>query len=542
MTNDDWVDSTVPIGGGASNTQEVSGTGVVDFTGTGLSMNFTSKSGTDTITVTRLDRAPNSSPDLDTVFDSQYWVVNQFGSGTFDANLTFTVNEDITASDESNPVFIRLCNRESNSDGVWAYAEGAVSVSSNSDAATFDNITNFSQLILGRAEFTPVNAGLTGVYVSSVAWGDYDNDGDLDILLTGADSGWNPISQVYRNDGGAFTDISAGLTGVRYSSVAWGDYDNDGDLDILLTGWDSGGSRISKVCRNNRGSNTFTVNSVPNPPSNLQTSVVGQNATLSWSAASDSQTPTDGLTYNLRMGTSSGGVDAVSPMAFVGGGDDGLRKIAALGSQNHNTSWTLNLSDDTTYYWSVQALDTGFMGSEFAGEGTFTINALPTVTSFSPPDEGNILVGGELVIQFSEDMFAQSGKNITIYNSNGSQFEQTPADDSRVTVSGSQVTINPDNDFVDGNSYYVNIDAGAFKDSAGNDYAGISDDTTWNFTAGTGAFPGAALDFDGSDDYVEVSDDISLNVTNTLTMEVWVKLDNSGNDQKVVGKTPINSG
>jgi len=491
MTNDDWVDSTVPIGGGASNTQEVSGTGVVDFTGTGLSMNFTSKSGTDTITVTRLDRAPNSSPDLDTVFDSQYWVVNQFGSGTFDANLTFTVNEDITASDESNPVFIRLCNRESNSDGVWAYAEGAVSVSSNSDAATFDNITNFSQLILGRAEFTPVNAGLTGVYVSSVAWGDYDNDGDL---------------------------------------------------DILLTGWDSGGSRISKVCRNNRGSNTFTVNSVPNPPSNLQTSVDGQNATLSWSAASDSQTPTDGLTYNLRMGTSSGGVDAVSPMAFVGGGDDGLRKIAALGSQNHNTSWTLNLSDDTTYYWSVQALDTGFMGSEFAGEGTFTINALPTVTSFSPPDEGNILVGGELVIQFSEDMFAQSGKNITIYNSNGSQFEQTPADDSRVTVSGSQVTINPDNDFVDGNSYYVNIDAGAFKDSAGNDYAGISDDTTWNFTAGTGAFPGAALDFDGSDDYVEVSDDISLNVTNTLTMEVWVKLDNSGNDQKVVGKTPINSG
>ncbi len=33
-----------------------------------------------------------------------------------------------------------------------------------------------------------------------------------------------------------FTDIGAGLTGVCYGSVAWGDYDNDGDLDILLTG------------------------------------------------------------------------------------------------------------------------------------------------------------------------------------------------------------------------------------------------------------------------------------------------------------------
>ncbi len=45
---------------------------------------------------------------------------------------------------------------------------------------------------------------------------------------------------MYRNDGGGvFTDIGAALTGVYWSSVAWGDYDNDGDLDILLAG-DSG--------------------------------------------------------------------------------------------------------------------------------------------------------------------------------------------------------------------------------------------------------------------------------------------------------------
>ena len=74
------------------------------------------------------------------------------------------------------------------------------------------------------------------MYAVRVAWGDYDNDGDLDILLAGyTESAY--VSKVYRNDGGgAFTDIGAALTGVRDCSVAWGDYDNDGDLDILLAG------------------------------------------------------------------------------------------------------------------------------------------------------------------------------------------------------------------------------------------------------------------------------------------------------------------
>jgi len=100
--------------------------------------------------------------------------------------------------------------------------------------------------------FIDIAAGLTGVERSSVCWGDYDNDGDLDILLTG-DTGSGPASLIYRNDDGLFEDIGAGLTGVSESSVAWGDCDNDGDLDILLTGLDEGGDPISSICRNEAG-------------------------------------------------------------------------------------------------------------------------------------------------------------------------------------------------------------------------------------------------------------------------------------------------
>ncbi|HSH05289.1 MAG TPA: FG-GAP-like repeat-containing protein [Anaerolineae bacterium] len=108
----------------------------------------------------------------------------------------------------------------------------------------------------GNDTFVDIGAGLPGVSVSSVAWGDYDNDGDLDLLLTGSPNGGG-TSIVYRNDGNdTFTDIGAGLPGVTYSSVAWGDYDNDGDLDFLLTGLGYSG-RISQIYRNN-GDDTFT--------------------------------------------------------------------------------------------------------------------------------------------------------------------------------------------------------------------------------------------------------------------------------------------
>jgi hypothetical protein len=65
---------------------------------------------------------------------------------------------------------------------------------------------------------------LTGVDRSSVAWGDYDNDGDLDILLCGEiDYNFNRATKIYRNNGdNTFTEqTTITLTGVEKGSVAW---------------------------------------------------------------------------------------------------------------------------------------------------------------------------------------------------------------------------------------------------------------------------------------------------------------------------------
>jgi predicted nucleotidyltransferase len=103
-----------------------------------------------------------------------------------------------------------------------------------------------------------------GLSSGTVAWGDYDNDGDLDVLVSGTDGSNNQL-RVYKNKGDSTFDSTAinvaGLnSGLKQGSVAWGDYDKDGDLDILASGTD-GTNRQLRVYKNN-GDGTFNSTAV----------------------------------------------------------------------------------------------------------------------------------------------------------------------------------------------------------------------------------------------------------------------------------------
>jgi predicted nucleotidyltransferase len=208
---------------------------------------------------------------------------------------------------------------------------------------------------------------------NSTAWGDYDNDGNLDILLTGFST--STSAKLYRNTGTGFVEVFPGsLSSAVSGSVEWGDYDNDGDLDILMPGARSVTSKIYQ--------NTGTVfNHVPDAPTGLNASISNNDVSLNWNQATDSETPQDGLTYNLRISTSPDGINTLSPMADV---NTGYRHVVRMGNTNHVTTWTIKDLPDGTYYWSVQAVDNAFAGSPFTTEGTFSIglgNISGTITS-----------------------------------------------------------------------------------------------------------------------------------------------------------------
>ncbi|MEZ4757698.1 MAG: FG-GAP-like repeat-containing protein [Flavobacteriales bacterium] len=102
------------------------------------------------------------------------------------------------------------------------------------------------------------NQGLLGLTCGNYGsiWTDYDNDGDIDMFV--AKCGCDPVDLLMRNNGdGTFTNVAPelGMADSHQSwSSAWGDFDNDGDMDVLIGASSSG---YHKLLENN-GDGTFT--------------------------------------------------------------------------------------------------------------------------------------------------------------------------------------------------------------------------------------------------------------------------------------------
>jgi hypothetical protein len=279
----------------------------------------------------------------------------------------------------------------------------------------------------GKVFIEQTNISLSGVENSSTAWGDYDNDGDLDILITGG-SGSELVSKIYRNNGDTtFTEqLGICLPGLWYSSTACGDYDNDGDLDILLTGQNVNGNKVSRVYRNY----CEKINKNPDQPENLSYQILNNEALLKWNRVTTDETYSKSITYNIRVGRTSGASDYVSSHSA----SNGSRKIVGMGNGQLDTTFMFkNLRWDTTYYASVQAVDNSFRGGAFSNEIQFKIIPIQPSQLHAVHLNNNSLLlkwkrgNGDRCIVFAKEGSAAAAnpQNYTTYYYN-SIFGQSP--------------------------------------------------------------------------------------------------------------------
>jgi hypothetical protein len=123
--------------------------------------------------------------------------------------------------------------------------------------ATWEPVTYLYQND-GKGSFFIADSSFVQFSSGSCRFADYDNDGDLDLLLTGAATGYGVYSTIYRNDDGSFTNIEPGLTGLTTSKSAWADVDGDNDFDFVIGGSEGSISLTKAEIYDNDNNGNFT--------------------------------------------------------------------------------------------------------------------------------------------------------------------------------------------------------------------------------------------------------------------------------------------
>ncbi len=217
--------------------------------------------------------------------------------------------------------------------------------------------------------FESGETSLSPIYWGELLSGDFDNNGFTDLFCFGESENNIGVGAIYNNQEGInLKNINADVMDVRNASGVLFDMDNDGDLDLLVSGWGvTAQEEGSWFYRNER----VKKNTNPTPPDYLTTFVFRDSVNFAWTPSSDKETNSEGLFYNLRVGTTPDGDDIMPGHAIV---ETGKLLKPYKGNASQNLGWKLKDLEVGKYYCAVQAIDPAYGASKFSEAHEFEIH------------------------------------------------------------------------------------------------------------------------------------------------------------------------
>ena len=236
-------------------------------------------------------------------------------------------------------------------------------------------------------------------------------------------------------------------------------------------------------------------------PTNSNTTLVAAPTSVVANGSTTSSVTVTLADANGNLLTASGGTVALS--------STGSATIGAV-TDNGNGTYTATVTNTVAESVTISGTLDGAAITDTATI-TFIDATAPKLLSSTPSDNAsNVELDQNIILNFSEDVVAGSG-SIKLFEENGLLVESFTISSS--IISGSTITLNPTTDFKYNFAYYIQVPATAIKDTAGNTYAGITNNTALNFITRQKT---------AKEGFAEVQDEISTTMKSNTTKQISI--------------------